>query len=261
MAISMDEATMSDLGSLRWVDMRRRVRASVAGRTVVDSAEAIQVWEPDRVVGSYAVPRAAIGLALSAPSPVSAAVRRPPILTPDDEFSIHTCAGTVWDITTPDRVLPGAGFTPDDPDLADHVVLEWDAFDEWREEEQMVVAHPRDPFKRIDCLRSSRHVVVRAGDQVIADSRRPTVLLETYLPVRHYLPREDVRMDLLIPSETVTACAYKGRATYWSVSVDDAVVPDIAWTYTDPLTDGGPVRDLICFYDERVDVTVDASTG
>ena len=65
-------------------------------------------------------------------------------------------------------------------------------------------------------------------------------------------------MDLLVPSDTVTVCAYKGEATYWSAVVGDEVVPDVAWTYTDPLTDAEPVRDLICFYDERVDLTVES---
>ena len=252
---------MSALASLRWARMRRRVRASVAGRTVVDSGDAIQVWEPDRVVGSYAVSRGDIAVPLTHPRTVGPAVQRPPVLTPDDVFSVHTCAGTVWDIATPDAVLEGAAFTPDDPDLGDRVVLDWAAFDDWREEEQTVLAHPHDPFKRIDCLVSSRHVEVRAGDLLLAESRRPTVVVETYLPVRHYLPRNDVRMDRLVPSATTTACAYKGEATYWSVIVDGSVVPDVAWSYPDPLADGVPVRDLICFYDERVDVIVRAMPG
>ncbi|MEY1673859.1 DUF427 domain-containing protein [Gordonia sp. ABKF26] len=262
MATSMDELTMSRLGSLRWADMRRRVRALVDGQVVVDSTSAIQVWEPYRVLGCYAVPIADVVAPLGDPQVVDAVAEHAPILTPDDPFAIHTTPGTVYDLHADGRTLRGAGFRPRDPDLAGHVLLDWSAFDEWREEDQTAIGHPHDPFQRIDCLATSRHVVVTVGDTVLAESRRPTLLLETHLPPRHYLPREDVRVDLLVPSDTVTVCAYKGQATYWSAVVGDHVVPDVAWTYTDPLTDAEPVRDLICFYDERVSLAVSAaSTG
>ncbi|MFE0749951.1 DUF427 domain-containing protein [Gordonia sp. NPDC058843] len=259
MATSMDELTMSQLGSLRWVDMRRRVRALVDGRVVVDSATALQVWEPYRVVGCYAVPISDVAAPLVDSQRVDAATEHPPILTPDDPFVLHTTAGTVYDLRADGRALSGAAFRPDDPDLADHVLLDWSAFDEWREEDESAIGHPHDPFQRIDCLSTSRHVVVRVGDTVVAESRRPTLLLETHLPPRHYLPREDVRMDLLVPSDTVTVCAYKGEASYYSAVVGDDVVADVAWTYTNPLIDAVPVRDLICFYDERVTLTVEPS--
>lgn len=257
MATSMDEFTMSQLGSLRWADMRRRVRALVDGEVVVDSARAIQVWEPYRVVGCYAVPVSDVVAPLTDAQSVDAADDHGPILTPVDPFDVHTTPGTTCDLVAGERTLAGAAFRPDDADLAGHVLLDWSAFDEWREEEQTAVGHPHDPFQRIDCLDTGRHVVVTVGGSVLADSRRPTLLLETHLPPRHYLPREDVRMDLLVPSDTVTVCAYKGEATYWSAVVGDEVIPDVAWTYTDPLTDAEPVRDLICFYDERVDLTVE----
>ena len=257
MATSMDELTKSQLGSLRWADMRRRVRALVDGETVVDSTAPIQVWEPHRVVGCYAVPVSDVVARLDNPQRVGAAGEHASILTPGDPFALHTTPGTICDLVAGERTLRGAAFRPEDPDLADHVLLDWAAFDEWREEDQPAIGHPHDPFQRIDCLTTSRHVVVRLGDTVLAESRRPTLLLETHLPARHYLPREDVRMDLLVPSDTVTVCAYKGEATYWSAVVGDEVIPDVAWTYTDPLTDAEPVRDLICFYDERVDLTVE----
>ncbi len=260
MAVSMDELTMSRLGALRSAASRRRVRALLAGRPVADADDVLQVWEPYRVVGSYAFATADVNAALVSPTPVVPVERRPPVLTPVHQFSLHTCAGTSWDIEVTGRVLPAAAFTPDDPDLTGRVILDWAAFDEWREEDQVVLSHPHDPFQRIDCLASSRHVVVSIGEVVLADSHRPTLLLETHLPPRHYLPREDVRMDRLTPSETRTTCAYKGHATYWSAVVGDRVVPDVAWTYRRPLLDGQPIRDMICFYDDRVDVTVTPTT-
>jgi uncharacterized protein (DUF427 family) len=79
------------------------------------------------------------------------------------------------------------------------------------------------------------------------------LLFETLLPVRFYLPREDVAVRLE-PSDTATYCAYKGRASYYSVPDGPR---DVAWTYHEPLHDAEPVRDLICFFDERLDVIVD----
>jgi uncharacterized protein (DUF427 family) len=155
--------------------------------------------------------------------------------------------------------LPGAAFAPDDPDLAGHVVLDWDAFPQWYEEDEPVVAHPHDPFDRIDCLRSSRHVVVAAEGVVLAESRRATLLFETPLPTRFYLPREDVRLDLLEPSDRRTSCAYKGHASYWSARVGDRTVPDIAWTYDDPLHDALLVRGMVAFFTERLDLELDGA--
>jgi uncharacterized protein (DUF427 family) len=101
-----------------------------------------------------------------------------------------------------------------------------------------------DPFKRIDVLRSDRHVLVQIGGITVAESSRPMMLIETHLPVRWYLPRGDVRMDLMKPSARHTVCAYKGVASYLSADA----VPDVAWFYRDPLHDAIPVKDMICFW-------------
>ncbi|MGV9714123.1 DUF427 domain-containing protein [Gordonia sp. NPDC003424] len=261
MAIALDQAWMSQLPELRWCSMRRRVRAKIGDATVVDSRDSRQVWEPHRVVGSYAVPVTDIVPAPDHPTTVTALAEHPRIMTPDHRFEMHTIGGVQWRIPFPGRPLEAVAFTPDDPDLDGYVVLDWAAFDEWWEEEQVVVGHPHDPFARIDTLTTTRHVVIRAGDTVLAESRRPTLLLETQLPPRHYLPREDVRMDRLVPSETRTTCAYKGEAEYWSVAADGREIADVAWTYRDPLHDGLPIRDLICFYDHLVEVVVDGTPG
>jgi uncharacterized protein (DUF427 family) len=167
----------------------------------------------------------------------------------------------VW---PPDQIVPRYAFPAADvrvadahecadPDLAGYVLVDWGAADRWLEEDEEVVGHPRDPFHRIDIRQSSRHVVVALDGDVLAESTRPTLLFETGLPVRHYLPREDVRMDLLEPSSKRTTCAYKGEASYFSAPGH----PDIAWTYEDPLRDAGQVTDLIAFFDEHADVAVD----
>ena len=150
----------------------------------------------------------------------------------------------------------GAAFQPADPELDELVVLDFTAFDEWLEEDERVFGHPRAPFKRIDVRRSLRHVLIEVGDLVLAESTRPRLLYETYLPTRCYLPPDDVRLDLLEPSDTRTTCAYKGEATHWSL-VRDGRASDIAWSYPRPLSDGIEIGGMVCFLDERVDVTVD----
>lgn len=141
----------------------------------------------------------------------------------------------------------------EDPALDGYVLVDWDAVDRWLEEDEEVVGHPRDPFHRVDVRRSSRHVVVELDGTVVADTRRPVLLFETGLPVRHYIERADVRLDLLAPSDRRTTCAYKGHASYFSAPGH----PNIAWTYEEPLPDAEQIRGLIAFFDEHADVTVD----
>jgi uncharacterized protein (DUF427 family) len=142
------------------------------------------------------------------------------------------------------------------PLLDGYVTVDWDAADAWYEEDERVFVHPRDPFHRIETFRTSRRVRVTAGGAVLAESTRTRALHETGLPVRHYFPSADVRLDLLEPSPTVTECPYKGTASYLRASVDGQQV-DVAWTYTGELRrEGEPVRDLIAFLDDVVDVHV-----
>ena len=142
----------------------------------------------------------------------------------------------------------------DAPDLRDYVAFVWDAMDAWFEEDEEVYKHARDPYKRIDCLPSSRHVRIVLNGETVADTHRPILLYETgYLP-RYYIPKLDVRMDLLRDSDTVTRCPYKGLAHYYSVQVNGNVYDDIAWYYPHATSESAPIAGgYICFYDERVD--------
>jgi uncharacterized protein (DUF427 family) len=150
--------------------------------------------------------------------------------------------------------------TPE-PEVEGYVRVSWDAADTWLEEEQEIVVHPHDPYHRIEVLPSTRHIVVTIAGTVLAESTRPQILFETALPPRYYLPREDVRMELLEPVAVTTGCAYKGFAGYWDVVAGGERVPAAAWTYRDPLREGEPIRDLVCFFQERpeVEVTVDGA--
>ena len=133
------------------------------------------------------------------------------------------------------------------------VEVDWAAVDEWLEEEEPLIGHARDPYHRIDVRRTSRHVRVSVNGDDVADTRRARVLFETGLPPRWYIPEEDVRMELLRPSDKQTTCAYKGHASYWSVGDED----DLVWTYREPLTDALEVKDHLAFFNERVDLEVD----
>ncbi|MGH3682276.1 MAG: DUF427 domain-containing protein [Natronosporangium sp.] len=141
--------------------------------------------------------------------------------------------------------------------LSDLVKLDWDTMDGWFEEDEQVYTHPRSPYTRIDILDSSRRVRVEVAGQPVADSNRPRILFETGLPPRFYLPKLDVRLDLLEPSDTVTHCPYKGQSRYWSVRVGGALHPDLAWSYPTPLPESQRIAGLVTFYDEKVDVYLD----
>jgi uncharacterized protein (DUF427 family) len=224
------------------------------------------VWEPRRVVPSYAVPvgdvrGVVVPVARAGQAAADAGVPLPdfsrrPVLDPSVPFAAHTAPGTVVDVRVGDSTRRCAGLLLDDPDLGDYVVLDFASFDEWYEEDERNVAHPRDPFKRIDVLPSSRHVRVSIGGELLAESGRPQILYETLLPSRYYLPREDVHAELL-PSPTRSLCAYKGQASYWSPVLGGGPLEDLAWTYERPLEDAARVQGMVAFFDERVDVEVD----
>ncbi len=143
------------------------------------------------------------------------------------------------------------------PELRDAIRLEWHAMDAWFEEDEEVFTHARDPYTRVDILAGSRHVRVEVDGVTVAESTAPRLLFETGLPVRYYLPKTHVRMDLLERSDTVTHCPYKGRAAHWSVRARDGVRRDLAWSYEAPFPESQKIMGLIAFYDERVDVYVD----
>ncbi len=138
-----------------------------------------------------------------------------------------------------------------------YVRVPWDAADRWLEEDEEIIVHPHDPYHRIEVLRSSRHVRVLVDGELVAESARPRILFETGLPPRYYLPREDVRMDVLDPVDIRTGCAYKGWATYWDAITPAGRVPAVAWSYPEPLDEGEPVRDLLCFFQERSEIAVE----
>ena len=141
--------------------------------------------------------------------------------------------------------------------LDGHWTFQWDSGLSWFEEALEVHVHARDPSKRVDVLPSERHVRVELHGEVLAESRRPHALFETSLPTRWYFPVEDIRQELLVPSDTVTRCPYKGTAAYWSAGIGDALYPDVAWTYREPVPECPRIAGLVAFFNERVDLIID----
>ena len=230
-------------GVIRVEPTRKRIRALLDGELVADTTNALLVWEIP-YYPAYYLPSADVRAEL-----LPAGTADAPGLGTAEVLTVKVATATAEAAA---RRYPDAP----DPRVRACVRLDWNAMTEWLEEDEPNVAHPRDPFHRIDVLASSRHVRLELDGHVLAESSRPMLLFETMLPVRYYLPREDLRAELS-PSGTRTYCAYKGQASYWSVTVGDRAVPDIAWTYQQPLHDAAQVRGLTAFFDERVDVVVD----
>lgn len=259
MGVRMLDIVMKQRGELRYQPLDQRVRATLGGQVVVDSLRAVLVWEPGRVVPSYAVPASeVIGLQIrdgaDDEAPVTPDLGQRRTLDPRVPFAIHTTPGRSAVITAGGHTA--AAFLPSDPELVGYATLDFTGFEQWREEDQPVVAHPRDPYHRIDVVHSSRRIRLELEGTVVAESARARWLFETSLPVRYYLPLDDVVVPVQ-PGATRTYCAYKGEASYLSVEVAGSVVDDLAWRYVEPLNDAVPVSGLVAFFHERLDLFVD----
>lgn len=179
-----------------------------------------------------------------------------PILHPGIPFSAHSTEGESLDVHAGGETRAGAAFRPADPDLNGHVVLDFDGFDSWYEEDEPIRSHPRDPYHRVDLRRSSRPVRIEVEGVVVAETTRPTLVFETSLPTRFYFPREDVKVALE-PTSHHTFCPYKGEASYWSFEAGGRRIDNLLWSYEDPLEDAPGLTGLMALFDEVVDVTVD----
>jgi uncharacterized protein (DUF427 family) len=154
----------------------------------------------------------------------------------------------------------GAAYSFHDPELleiAGHYAFVWRTLDHWFEEDEEVFVHARDPYTRVDVLPSSRRVRVEVDGLTVADSTNATFLFETGLPTRYYLPKTDVRMDLLTPTDLATACPYKGTARYWNLTADGIPHENAVWSYDFPLLESQGIGGLVAFYNEKVDIYVD----
>lgn len=234
---------MDDAADVRILPNPKWIRGLIGGETIVDTRRSVFVWEHPYYPAWYV------------PIDDVAGELRP---TGESVETDNRGSGERYDLVVGERIVSDAAYAfPEHADLAGFVRIEWPAMDAWFEEETEVFVHPRSPEVRIDALPSTRRVRVSLGGVELADSERPTLLFETGLLTRFYLPKSDVRMDLLQPTDTETACPYKGWAHYWDVVIDGTVHEDLAWGYRTPLPESAPIAGLVCFYNEHVDIELD----
>ena len=235
---------MSDKARVRTETASKRVRVMLGGQIVADTTSPLLVWEIP-YYPTYYFPKADV---------------KTDVLVETGETKRSPSRGEATLYTVKVNGSEGSAYEYPEPKveaLADHVSFVWKTMDHWFEEDEEVYVHPRDPHTRVDILPSGRRVRVEIDGVTVADSTNASFLFETGLPTRFYLPKTDVRMDLLTPTETATHCPYKGTARYWSVSVDGNTHEDIVWGYDTPLPESQKVAGLVSFYNEKVDIFVD----
>lgn len=233
-------------GRLRIEQGHKRIRTYLGGELVADTTNPTLVWEKP-YYPVYYFPEEDVRTELLSATETT---RRSPSR---GTMRFHTVKGGA------SEAVDGAYSyeQTEIEELRDRYAFVWDAMDAWFEEDEEVFVHARDPYTRVDTLRSSRHVEVVIDGVKVADSNHPTLLFETGLPTRYYLPKVDVRMDLLTPTDLQTHCPYKGTAQYWAVHAGDETFENYAWGYRFPAQEASKIAGLVAFYDEKVDVYVD----
>jgi uncharacterized protein (DUF427 family) len=245
-AVTLEAAMAETPEPVHVEDGPKRVRTYLGGEVIADTTHPKLVWEIPHYPAYY-FPRGDVRMEL---------------LTPNGHTRHSTSRGDAqtFSVKGGDREVEDAAWHyPASPveEVRGLIRFDWDAMDGWFEEDEEVFVHPHDPYKRIDILHSSRHVEVEVNGVKIADTRRPTLLFETSLPTRYYIPKLDVRMDLLTPTEHRTGCAYKGFARHWSVDAGGETLENLAWSYRTPLPECTKISGLVAFYNEKIDLTVD----
>lgn len=233
-------------GRVRIEAGQKRIRVYLGGEVVADTTHPKLVWEKP-YYPTYYFPEGDVRVDSLVP-------------TGHKKRSPSRGRAEVFDVKSTRRTAEQAAYRHSDSpieELQTLLAFEWAAMDSWFEEDEEVFVHARDPYTRIDVLPSSRHVEVLIDGVTVADSTNARFLFETGLPVRYYLPKTDVRMDLLTSTATRTHCPYKGTAEYWSVSIDGAQYDDIVWGYRTPLPESAGIGGLVSFYNEKVDIRVD----
>ncbi len=226
----------------------KRIRVVVGDQTVADSRGVVMVHESGHQPIYYFPPEDV----------------RADLLEPTQHHTTCPKKGeaSYYTITAGDTVVEnGAWYYPEPYDhapaaLEGRIAFYWKRMDHWYEEDEEVFGHPRDPYHRVDVIPASGHVRISLDGRTLAQSDRAMALFETNLPVRWYLPREDVVAELT-PSETVTHCPYKGQAGYYSIGDIGEAGRDLLWFYAEPLAEAGRIGGLLCFFGERVDIEVD----
>jgi uncharacterized protein (DUF427 family) len=235
-----------DSGSAdHWIHIEqspRRVRVTFGGETIADSKRVMLLRET-KCLPVYYFPRQDVRTDLMQP-------------TQHRTYCPYKGDAFYWFIRVGAKVAENAAWSYLDPPascvaIKDHFAFQWTLMDAWYEEEEEIFVHPRDPYKRVDALQSSRHIRVVVNGETIADTRRPRLVFETGHPTRYYIPLDDIRGDLLSPSETESRCPYKGVASYWSVKAGGKMFLDLAWSYPEPIPECPKIKGRVCFFQER----------
>ena len=238
--------------AVRTVRSDKWVRAFVGNVAIVDSLAPLLYYEENFPVPGYAFEKADVRTDL-----LQHTTSQPPV---EPFFFLPKGPVAQWfDLEVDGRSIRHVAWTRDTPELAGLLILSWQPglLDRWLEEEEEVGGHPRDPYKRVDALASSRHIVVALEGVILAESDRPALLFETGLPTRYYLPRDDVNLAALSATANHSMCPYKGVADqYWDIA-GPSEAANAAWSYSQPLPAVGRIKDMIAFYNELVDITID----
>jgi uncharacterized protein (DUF427 family) len=219
-------------------DFPRRIRAELGGEVIIDTVRGKLLHE----TGLHAVLYVPIDDV------------REDAIEPTDHSTHCPYKGdaSYWTLSAGGKVVENALWGYPEPlegapPLAGYVAAYWGKLDAWYEEDELIFGGIRDPYHRVDTRRTDAHVTVRAGGEVVAESDRALLLFETGLPVRAYLPLEDVRQELLTPTDTETICPYKGTATYWSLEAGGETLTDVVWSYSDPIPEAAAIDGLVSF--------------
>jgi uncharacterized protein (DUF427 family) len=225
----------------------RRVRGYLGSDLVFDTTSARYVWEIP-YYPQYYIPRAD--------------VREEFLHAENHPQRVQFGASRMFAVTGTSHTYPSAArvFDEGDGPVAGLVRFDWAALT-WFEEDEPIYGHPRNPYVRVDALRSHRHVRIELDGVLLAETASPVLLFETGLPTRYYIDRTDIAVENLEPSDTQTLCPYKGvTSQYWSVRAGDRLHDDLAWAYNSPLPAVAPIANLVAFYNEKLDITVDGFT-
>jgi uncharacterized protein (DUF427 family) len=223
-------------------DSPKRIRVLFGGELVVDTRKAKLVWE-SRYYPTYFFPKSELS-----PEYLQLASEHP---TNGDTYDLIIASKKAAGAVT---IYSGTNYQH----LNGLLKIKFSEADAWFEEDEQIFVHPKDPYKRVDVLNSSRHIRVEIDGVEVANSHAPKLLYETGLPVRSYLPKTDCRLDLLVPSDLTTSCPYKGDAHYYHVQVSpEKRVDNVVWWYRNPNLECAAINGLVAFYDEKVDVFVD----
>ncbi|HVB94387.1 MAG TPA: DUF427 domain-containing protein [Acidimicrobiales bacterium] len=226
----------------------RRIRAVLGDRFVLDTTGALYVWEWPHYP-QYYIPMTDID----------------PSVLVDEEHEEHLQRGTAqrYGLRVDDHQRRGVAHLYTDAKLEGirgKVRFDWSAFDSWFEEDEEVFVHPRNPYTRVDAVRSTRTVTIELDGVELARSSSPVMVFETGLPTRYYFNRTEVHFELMVPSDTATSCPYKGRTSaYWSARLGERDVADLAWACDFPTRQLLPIAGLVAFYNEKVDISVDGN--